>query len=1204
MEIAQNSFNGGLLMDMNDTVVPNTVLTDCLNGTLITFDGNEFILQNDSGNGRVESCALKKDFIPLGIKQYGGIIYIASMNPLTGECELGSFPSPERNISSEELSTDDIDTTILNSTLYSKGESKGLQITYLKADFSLLQRMVLRPGDKFLIYITPSGNSSSINDFIETYKNYNTTFSNGKLQRRVFSLHLATVNENGSITYIEDQTNVFTNEVRKFFYNEEEAFGDNIQLKTVQDPSLYNTYSSRFNGYLIIVLEIEPIDFFNIEIGNISENGKDDYDVKLIINSESNSYNNVYGVRIKKGDSDIEGTKEDIEIDSDLILKGVEGNIPKSVISIKYDLLKLSKGEDTPITITPYSRFQWFENLKYTTVLNYQNLLTSQESNIWRYSTTSTTNIEGREVKRVTITTDFFVRGTSNGLNKCDVMYIEFYDVSANASLIYPLSKVISGSYNFSIDCFDKDLKVEPYYYQNGEEVEDINSAITNFENNYLESRDTNYYLLLDSSRLEDYFKIVSGETTQENIDTEVPSISNPRLPWIYKIEPQLGNDTRIYKNFSTQTDYVYNSEYTRLRYNNFYICRICGLSFNKDTEKHQFEVEEYNALYTLFTNGQFNSYYTSAITEDTKNFSTLKVEDYITVISDSAINLSEKNVTGPTIVHKKINESVSETLPLTSASDLILEGKHDGIQYETTINNTSTISSEYKLRKINKLNFGILDADITYSSDTSNYSLTTPGTPLIFPSAVVSDNKVQNDENVRELTITATLNKQVKSGTYTIDIPGDKIEYNKWEPVGLLGWDGLGVSSGIPYYHNDDGAGDWICIRDGVDDIFISRDVSSEWVKKDADAGGYDRDYTVDYKGNPNTVVINKIKSRLGNNKVGILAFAGDSYDTSLDAFVNTWGNHECNKLYFYTGKDDPYKHQPFTFIIVEFFGEMMCICNVYGTRVGSNVTVDIIKSGFNKLFNNLYRASKVSGASNDPYTIPNPDTIKYDNLYDTTLEGNIKLTGTFSSTNINIKTASGIVSLNDKINEIINTYIDSLKNEKYYIGYGKTDTIPDKDKLKNYIPIKTTQAPFLASIPYKYIFSSSLSSSSLNKVKNIYLEASSYSTYISKDLDNMYDTSNEKLYFKKTDGSFMVHPLFSILNKNIHLIGEGFGTNSSESRFIDWYAFRNLSDGENCCSEGLRNPNDLVFSKSLQVKGNLTGYNFVKPEGLVNFA
>ena len=86
MEIAQNSFNGGLLMDMNDTVVPNTVLTDCLNGTLITFDGNEFILQNDSGNGRVETCKLKPDFIPLGIKQYGGIIYIVSYNPFRKTC--------------------------------------------------------------------------------------------------------------------------------------------------------------------------------------------------------------------------------------------------------------------------------------------------------------------------------------------------------------------------------------------------------------------------------------------------------------------------------------------------------------------------------------------------------------------------------------------------------------------------------------------------------------------------------------------------------------------------------------------------------------------------------------------------------------------------------------------------------------------------------------------------------------------------------------------------------------------------------------------------------------------------------------------------------------------------------------------------------------------------------------------------------------
>ena len=278
------------------------------------------------------------------------------------------------------------------------------------------------------------------------------------------------------------------------------------------------------------------------------------------------------------------------------------------------------------------------------------------------------------------------------------------------------------------------------------------------------------------------------------------------------------------------------------------------------------------------------------------------------------------------------------------------------------------------------------------------------------------------------------------------------------------------------------------------------------------------------------------------------------------------------------------------------------MCICNIYGTRVGNTMSADNIRSEFNTLFNNLYRASKVSGASNNPYTIPNPDTIKYDNLYDTTLEGKIKLTGSFSSVNINIKTDDGTIPLNDRITTIINTYINSLKDNKYYIGYGSTDTGPDKTKLEDYKPIETTQAPFSASIPYRYIFSSSLTSSNLNKVKNIYLEASSYTTYMSKDLDNMYAANNEKLYFKRVD-KFEVHPLFSILNNNIHLIGKGFGASNQESRYIDWYSFRNLSDNENCCNANLRNPDDLVFSKQLQVRGNITGSNFSKPENLVNF-
>ena len=39
-----NVFDGGLNKDLNPLVTPNNVLTDNLNGTFLTFNGNEYIL--------------------------------------------------------------------------------------------------------------------------------------------------------------------------------------------------------------------------------------------------------------------------------------------------------------------------------------------------------------------------------------------------------------------------------------------------------------------------------------------------------------------------------------------------------------------------------------------------------------------------------------------------------------------------------------------------------------------------------------------------------------------------------------------------------------------------------------------------------------------------------------------------------------------------------------------------------------------------------------------------------------------------------------------------------------------------------------------------------------------------------------------------------------------------------------------------------
>ena len=107
MENTTNSFTGGLNQDLHPIATPSDVLTDSKNGTFITFNGNEMSLQNDMGNTKLmytplnstdkepQPVALPKGYIPIGMKEHGGILYIISKNDETGSVQIGSFPSPE-----------------------------------------------------------------------------------------------------------------------------------------------------------------------------------------------------------------------------------------------------------------------------------------------------------------------------------------------------------------------------------------------------------------------------------------------------------------------------------------------------------------------------------------------------------------------------------------------------------------------------------------------------------------------------------------------------------------------------------------------------------------------------------------------------------------------------------------------------------------------------------------------------------------------------------------------------------------------------------------------------------------------------------------------------------------------------------------------------------------------------------------------------
>ena len=101
VKIAQNVFSDGMVCDTNEYVAGQTrSLSNALNATYLSTVGNQGVIQNDMGNIMIkdelpnkENIKLPDGFQPIGMTEYNGIIYIASINK-EGECQLGSFPSP------------------------------------------------------------------------------------------------------------------------------------------------------------------------------------------------------------------------------------------------------------------------------------------------------------------------------------------------------------------------------------------------------------------------------------------------------------------------------------------------------------------------------------------------------------------------------------------------------------------------------------------------------------------------------------------------------------------------------------------------------------------------------------------------------------------------------------------------------------------------------------------------------------------------------------------------------------------------------------------------------------------------------------------------------------------------------------------------------------------------------------------------------
>lgn len=266
-----NTFHDGMIMDLNPLVTPNNVVTNALNATLVTMNGNENVLQNDMGNGRIETAYLPEGYVPIGTTELGGVIYIVSYNPLIDKCQIGSFPSPERNITSDELGIANI---FLNNGDFVNAENEITNLIVKKK----LSDFTLNPGDKFLV----SGTN------LDT-ANLSCYDSTGKLEHNYLKLSIATIDSNGRTVYLKDLIKRPYKEGKYLNINSgTSSSSDDVDDYRKAIGSNYDIFNSKIAGNLYLIAELEIVDTLTItwELVTVDEN---QYSVAFHMNTTSSN---------------------------------------------------------------------------------------------------------------------------------------------------------------------------------------------------------------------------------------------------------------------------------------------------------------------------------------------------------------------------------------------------------------------------------------------------------------------------------------------------------------------------------------------------------------------------------------------------------------------------------------------------------------------------------------------------------------------------------------------------------------------------------------------------------------------------------------------------------------------------------------------------------------------------------------------------
>lgn len=221
MQVATNHFTDGLVMDLSPESTPNNCLTNALNATYVTINGNELQLQNDMGNAKF-GAYLPQGYVPLGTTQLGGVIYTIIYNPSNNKTQIGSFPSPQITFDAEK----NIDSTSFDLSYF----ENNLQYKKVYDDF------ILQPGDKFIFYFPTD--LSDLTTYLYNEQLFNTStisLQDATAMTSFIKFAIGTISQEGKLIYLNNLRNLY------------------LEKDSITDQD-YNVYNSTISGNLAIIL--------------------------------------------------------------------------------------------------------------------------------------------------------------------------------------------------------------------------------------------------------------------------------------------------------------------------------------------------------------------------------------------------------------------------------------------------------------------------------------------------------------------------------------------------------------------------------------------------------------------------------------------------------------------------------------------------------------------------------------------------------------------------------------------------------------------------------------------------------------------------------------------------------------------------------------------------------------------------------------